>query len=131
MADGFKILAAKEMVSDATGLATVDGSFVYRVPRPSGQRHATRDRSQAIISSIVICHHGGNQNPTVTIRVVQDGFSTPVVFDDSQYVIYQNSITTNQTKVYSLGIGLTADNAIYASSTLADVNIHIFGTEFA
>jgi len=129
MADGFKILAAKELVADATGLATASGSFVYKVPRPSGQRHATRIRSQAIISSIVVCHHGAVQNPTVTLRVVQDGFTTPVVFDDSQYVIYLDTLTTNQTKVYSLGMGLTADNAIYASSSLSDVNIHIFGTE--
>ena len=52
-----------------------------------------------------------------------------MVFDDSQYVIYLDTLTTNQTKVYSLGMGLTADNAIYASSSLSDVNIHIFGTE--
>tara|TARA_R110001632_G_scaffold172905_3_gene292284 strand:- start:523 stop:912 length:390 start_codon:yes stop_codon:yes gene_type:complete len=127
MADGFKILAAKELFVSTT--ANTSDSFVYRVPRPSGQRHGTRIRSQAIISSIVVCHHGGGQNPTVTLRVVQDGFTTPVAFDDSQYVIFQDTLTTNQTKVYSLGIGLTADNAIYASSSLVDVNIHIFGTE--
>ena len=126
MADGFKILAAKELFVSTT--ANTSDSFVYRVPRPSGQRHGTRIRSQAIISSIVVCHHGGGQNPTVTLRVVQDGFTTPVAFDDSQYVIFQDTLTTNQTKVYSLGIGLTADNAIYASS-LVDVNINIFGTE--
>tara|TARA_R110002126_G_scaffold127051_3_gene269216 strand:+ start:542 stop:931 length:390 start_codon:yes stop_codon:yes gene_type:complete len=127
MADGFKILAAKELFVSTT--ANTSDSFVYRVPRPSGQRHGTRIRSQAIISSIVVCHHGAGQNPTVTLRVVQDGFTTPVAFDDSQYVIFLDTLTTNQTKVYSLGIGLTADNAIYASSSLVDVNIHIFGTE--
>lgn len=127
MADGFKILAAKEL--PVSGTANTSDSLVYRVPRPSGQKYGTRIRSQAVISSIVVCHYGSGQNPTVTLRVIRDGFTTPVVFDDSQYVIYQDTLTTNQTKVYSLGIGLTADNAIYASSSLVDVNIHIFGTE--
>ena len=137
MADGFKILGTKELSLVATPYANTSDSLIYQVPSPSGERFGTRGNSQAIISTIVVCHHGGG-NVSYTIRVLEssDANSDPVTFDISQYIIYHRAIGANETDVLTFGIGLTSGDAIYASAdatgtppSTSETNIHIFGTE--
>ena len=137
MADGFKILGTKELPPvSGPPYANTSDSLIYQVPSPSGERFGTRGNSQAIISTIVVCHHGGG-NTAYTIRVLEssDAKSDPVTFDVSQYIIYHRSIGANETDVLTFGIGLTSGDAIYASAdatgspTSSNTNIHIFGTE--
>ena len=128
MADSFKFLATKELPVVGTPYANTSDSFVYRVPKPSVERFGVRRDAQAVISSILICNHGSG-SASYTIRIIEDGFASPVVFSVDQYVIFHKAIGTNETDVLSLGIGLTTGNALYASTSGSDVNIHVFGTE--
>lgn len=137
MADGFKILGTKELSLVVAPYANTSDSLIYQVPSPSGERFGTRGNSQAIISTIVVCHHGSG-SVSYTIRVLEssDAKSDPVTFDISQYIIHQRAIGANETDVLTFGIGLTSGDAIYASAEItgsppssSETNIHIFGTE--
>ena len=137
MADGFKILAQAMMRDSGTGLPLADNALdlIYEVPSPSGQRFATRGNSQAIVSSISVCHvHDSAAAHEYSIRIVED-VSSPG-FDDKQYIIYNKSISNSTTDVLSLGIGLDSGNGIYAEAAAggtagdpSDIAITIFGTE--
>jgi len=138
MADGFKILAQAMMRDSGSGnLPLADNALdlIYEVPSPSGQRFATRGNSQAIVSSISVCHvHDSSAAHEYSIRIVED-VSSPG-FDDKQYVIYNKSISNSTTDVLSLGIGLVSGNGIYAEAATggtagdpSDIAITIFGTE--
>ena len=131
MADGFKVLAAVEMVEiGSTPYANTEASLIYEVPSPSGERFGTRGNSQAIFSSMTVCHHAGGSG-NYSIRLVQSADRSPSLnIDDSQYLIFHKSISANDTDVLSFGIGLVSGDAIYASvDSGSDINIHIFGTE--
>jgi len=138
MSDGFKVLAAVEMVTIPTGTspgegppyANTEASLIYEVPSPSGGRFGTRGNSQAIFSSMTVCHHASG-NTRYSIRLVQASDRTPsLTINDSQYLVYHKAISANETDVLSFGIGLVSGDAIYASvESGSDVNIHIFGTE--
>ena len=138
MADGFKILAQAMMRDSGTGnLPLADNALdlIYEVPSPSGQRFAARGNSQAIVSSISVCHvHDSSSAHEYSIRIVED-VSSPG-FDDKQYIIYNKSINNSTTDVLSLGIGLVSGNGIYAEAAVggnagdpSDIAITIFGTE--
>ena len=143
MADGFKILAQAMMRDsglDGSGNPTLPLAddaldLIYQVPSPSGERFATRGNSQAIISSISVCHvHSSSGAHEYSIRVVED-VSSPG-FANKQYIIYNKGINNSTTDVLSLGIGLVSGNGIYAEAyaggtagTASDIAITIFGTE--
>jgi len=131
MADGFKVLAAKEMVSIGSApYSNTEASLIYEVPSPSGERFGTRGNSQAIFSSMTVCHHATG-SAAYSIRLVQSADRSPSLnIDDSQYLIFHKSISQNNTDVLTFGIGLISGDAIYASADSgSDINIHIFGTE--
>lgn len=131
MADGFKVLAAVEMVSIGSApYANTEASLIYEVPSPSGERFGTRGNSQAIFSSMTVCHHASGSG-NYSIRLVQAADRSPSLnIDDSQYLIFHKAISANDTDVLSFGIGLVSGDAIYASvDSGSAINIHIFGTE--
>lgn len=136
MADGFKILA-QAVLLDAGGAATASASdrLIYQVPDGSASRFGSRRISQAVISSIVVCHvHVGATSHKYTVRAVKNG--TSPTFNDGQYLTYNKSIAPANTDVLSMGIGLVSGDAIYAEAdaggsagTVSDISITIFGTE--
>lgn len=129
MAEGIKILAQKMLRNDsATPTAATSNDIIYVAPQASGQRFESRRFSQTLITSIIVCHQDttGTGHP-YTIRLVADS-ETPA-FDDKQYLFYSKNIASKSTDVLSLGIGLSAGNAIYASAGTSDISITIFGTE--
>jgi hypothetical protein len=134
MADGFKILAQAVLLSSdpaTVPLADSAGCLIYQVPDASAARFNSRDYSQAVISSIVVCHvDSAAATHPYTIRVVKSGAG----FDNKQYVIYNKDLSASDTDVLSLGIGLVSGDAIYAesyknASSVSDLSISIFGTE--
>lgn len=131
MADGFKVLAAKEMVAIGSApYSNTEASLIYEVPSPSGGKFGIRGNSQAVLSSMTVCHHAAGSS-NYSIRLVQSADRSPsLTIDDSQYLIFHKSINANNTDVLSFGIGLIAGDAIYASvDSGSNINIHIFGTE--
>lgn len=132
MADGFKILA-QAILPSSTNPPFADSSncLIYQVPVASATRFNSRDYSQAVISSIIVCHaDSAAATHPYTIRVVKSGSG----FDDKQYVIYNKSLSAGQTDILSLGIGLVSGDAIYAesfknASAISDFSMSIFGTE--
>jgi hypothetical protein len=131
MADGFKVLAAKSLATiPGAPYANTEASLIYEVPSPSGERFGTRGNSQAIFSSMTVCHHAAGSG-NYSIRLVQAADRSPSLnIDDSQYLIFHKAISANDTDVLSFGIGLVSGDAIYASvDSGSAINIHIFGTE--
>ena len=119
MADGFKILAQATLVSaEAT---------IYTVPAAAGAVFASRQGSQAVISSIVLCCTAGGSS-TYSIRVKN---STSDVDNVKQLIFFNQGIALSETDVLSLGIGLVDGNCIEAScsGSGAIVQMSIFGTE--
>ena len=120
MADGFKILAQASL---GTSFGTV-----YTVPTASGSKFASRESSQAIISSIVVCCMAGTGPPWYSIRVVKSGETG----GDEETVIYQKGLAIKDTDVLSLGIGLVSGDFIEASRSSGSgdkITMNIFGTE--
>lgn len=120
MADGFKILAQASL---GTSFGTV-----YTVPTASGSKFASRESSQAIISSIVVCCMAGTGTPWYSIRVVKSGETG----GDEETVIYQKGLAIKDTDVLSLGIGLVSGDFIEASISSGSgdkITMNIFGTE--
>ena len=120
MADGFKILAQASL---GTSFGTV-----YTVPTASGSKFASRESSQAIISSIVVCCMAGTGTPRYSIRVVKSGETG----GDEETVIYQKGLAIKDTDVLSLGIGLVSGDFIEASISSGSgdkITMNIFGTE--
>jgi hypothetical protein len=118
MADGFKILA-QATLSDTE-------ATIYAVPAAGGSRFASRQTSQTIVSSIILCCTTGAP-ATYSIRVKN---SISDANNDKQFIFKLQPISAPETDVLSLGIGLVAGNCIEAQCSTDDVvQMSIFGTE--
>ena len=123
MADGFKILAQATLTNTKAA--------IYTVPVASSGQFASRETSQAIISSIIVCCTAGtvgSGTPNYSIRVKKSGDS-----DNNKQIIFNTqAIGISETNVLSLGIGLVSGDSIEASCSGGSgdaVQINIFGTE--
>lgn len=121
MAEGFKCLAQATLIVDASG--DLAETVIYTVPDEPGKRFASRNLSQAIISSIIVCctATGGDYS----IRISKSGESN----DPKQYIFFNKTIAANATDVLALGIGLLAGDRIMASIDAGTAHMNIFGTE--
>ena len=120
MADGFKILAQASLSNTE--------STIYTVPAASSGQFASRETSQTIISSIILCCIAGTGTPWYSIRVKKSGDSD----DNKQIIFFEQAIAIKDTDVLSLGIGLVSGDSIEASRSNGSgdaVQINIFGTE--
>tara|TARA_R110002012_G_scaffold246374_2_gene421910 strand:- start:635 stop:997 length:363 start_codon:yes stop_codon:yes gene_type:complete len=118
MADGFKILAQATLTNTEAA--------VYAVPLSSSGQFSSRDISQAIISSIILCCTTGASASSYSIRVKKSGEA-----DNNKQIIFNDKvILEDETDVLSLGIGLVSGDSIEASCSSGHViQMSIFGTE--
>lgn len=109
MATTYKVLGqSTPTASTATTLYTVPSS------------------TQAVVSSIVVCNV--SQIPAVfRIAIRPDGEALA----NKHYIIYDNSISPQETITLTLGVTLGDTDVVSVYSTVANVSFNLFGSEIS
>lgn len=80
--------------------------------------------NSAVCSSMTICNgSGANANVSVQVAVANAASSA------SQYIVYNNTLTNQDTLFMTLGVTLAATDTIRITATGANVAFQLFGSE--
>jgi hypothetical protein len=93
--------------------------------------YATPAATQTIISTIAICNTTSS-SATATVYVCKANGSSPAAASTSNALLYQMPITANSTQTLTIGVTLSAYDAILViSGTSSALTFHAFGSQVA
>lgn len=95
-------------------LAATTLTAVYTVP--SGK--------SAVLSSVVVCNRNGASR-TFRLSVAVAGAAD----DPKQYLVYDATISANDSLAFALGLTLAATDVLKAYASAVDVTVQAFGSE--
>jgi hypothetical protein len=82
--------------------------------------------NSAVCSSMTICNtSGGNANVSVQVAVANAASET------GQYLVFDNTVVSQDTLFMTLGVTLAATDVIRVNSTVANVAFQVFGSEIS
>lgn len=81
--------------------------------------------TQAVASTLAIC----NQGLTTTVRVAVRVAGAAIT--QSQYIVYDNTVNSNDTMFLTLGIALGAGDIVSVYAGTATTSFNLFGSEIA
>lgn len=106
MATAYKVLG--QSIPSAATLTTL-----YTVPAATS----------AVCSTLTIC----NQGLTTTVRVAIRPAGAAIA--NSQYIVYDNLVNSNDTMFLTLGISLATTDVVSVYAGTANVSFNLFGSE--
>ena len=109
MATAYKVLG------QVAPLATT-ATTVYTVP----------SATEAVVSSVTVCNRAGTTG-TFRLAVRPDG----ATLANQHYVVYDTSISANDTVILTIGLTLDAADVLEAYASSADMTFNAYGSEIS
>jgi len=107
----YKILGQVAPAANVSG-----GTQLYAVPSVSG--------SSAVVSTIVVCNRGASAS-TYRIAIREAN----AALDNKQYLAYDATVPAYTTTTFTLGVTLSALDAITVVASTANLTFQAFGSE--
>ena len=109
MATAYKVLG---QVAPSATTATA----VYTVP----------SATSAVVSSVTVCNRAGTAG-TYRLMVRPNG----ATLANQHYVVYDTSISANDTVILTIGLTLDADDVLEVYTSSADMSVNAYGSEIS
>ena len=120
MAEAFKVLGQSDISDSAFG------TTLYTVPTSPSSGFSSRNVSQTLVASLVVCNRHASNAGAYSVRVVPSGET-----EGNKHTIFlSKAIAAKDTHVISLGLGMqTGDKIKVSSGSGDDISMSAFGVE--
>ena len=120
MSEAFKVLGQEDISNNAFE------TILYTVPTNPSAGFSSRNISQTLVASLVVCNRHASNAGAYSIRVIPKGDTEGI----KHTIFLSTAIASKDTHVISLGLGMQSGDTIKVSGASGDtISMSAFGVE--